>query len=49
MELAVSRMISGERIAGFFNMVGAVIDDPAQLFRVAHLGRRRLRRLVVPA
>ena len=49
MELAVSRMISGERIAGFFNMLGAVIEDPAQLLRVAHLGRRRLRRLVVPA
>ena len=49
MELAVSRMISGERIAGFFNMLEAVIKDPAQLFRVAHLGRRRLRRLVVPA
>lgn len=49
MELAVSRMISGERIAGFFNMLEAVIKDPAQLLRVAHLGRRRLRRLVVPA
>ena len=49
MELAVSRMISGERIAGFFNMLEAVIKDPAQLVRVAHLGRRRLRRLVVPA
>jgi alpha-1,3-rhamnosyltransferase len=49
MELAVSRMINGERIAGFFNMFEAIIKDPAQILRVAHLGGRRLRRRLVPA
>jgi uncharacterized protein (DUF1800 family) len=49
MELAVSRMIAGERAGGFGTMLQAVATDPAQLFRVAHLGRRRLRRLVASA
>ena len=49
MELAVSRMRGGERIGGFYTMLQAVLADPTQVFRVAHLGRRRLRRLVVPA
>lgn len=46
MELAVSRMIAGERAAGLTNMLQAVASDPGQLFRVAHFGRRRLQRLV---
>jgi len=49
MELAVSRMISGERAGGLGTLLQAVAADPAQLFRVAHLGRRRLRRLVASA
>lgn len=49
MELAVSRMVAGERAGGFGTMLQAVATDPAQLFRVAHLGRRRLRRLVASA
>lgn len=46
MELALSRMVAGERARGFGTLLEAVATDPAQLFRVAHLGRRRLRRLV---
>jgi glycosyltransferase involved in cell wall biosynthesis len=49
MELAVSRMVAGERAGGFGTLLQAVVTDPAQLFRVAHLGRRRLRRLVASA
>jgi len=49
MELAVSRMIAGERAGGLGMLLQAVATDPAQLFRVAHLGRRRLRRLVASA
>jgi glycosyltransferase involved in cell wall biosynthesis len=49
MELAVSRMVAGERAGGFGTLLQAVAADPAQLFRVAHLGRRRLRRLVASA
>jgi glycosyltransferase involved in cell wall biosynthesis len=49
MELAVSRMIAGERAGGLGTLLQAVATDPAQLFRVAHLGRRRLRRLVASA
>ena len=49
MELAVSRMVAGERAGGFGTLLQAVATDPAQLFRVAHLGRRRLRRLVASA
>src|ERR1044072_8463516 len=49
MELAVSRLVAGERAGGFGTMLQAVATDPAQLFRVAHLGRRRLRRLVASA
>jgi hypothetical protein len=46
MELAISRMVAGERAAGLSTMLQAVASDPAQLFRVAHFGRRRLQRLV---
>ena len=49
MELAVSRMIAGERAAGLTTMLQAIASDPTQLFRVAHLGRRRLQRLVSSA
>jgi glycosyltransferase involved in cell wall biosynthesis len=49
LELAVSRLIAGERAAGLGTLLQAVAKDPAQLFRVAHLGRRRLRRLVASA
>jgi glycosyltransferase involved in cell wall biosynthesis len=49
MELALSRLGSGERARGFGTLLDAVATDPAQLFRVAHLGRRRLRRLVASA
>lgn len=45
MELAVSRMRDGERVGGFYNMLQALVNDPAQLSRVADLGRRRLQRL----
>lgn len=46
MELAVSRMVTGDRAAGLGTMLQAVASDPTQLFRVAHFGRRRLQRLV---
>lgn len=46
MELAVSRMVAGERAAGLGTLLQAVASDPSQLFRVAHFGRRRLQRLV---
>jgi hypothetical protein len=49
MELAVSRMIAGDRAAGLGNMLQAVAKDPTQIFRVAHFGRRRLQRLVASA
>ena len=49
MELALSRMRSGETAGGFGTLLQAVVTDPAQLFRVAHLGRRRLRRMVASA
>jgi len=49
MELAVSRMRAGERVGGFWNMLQTVVIDPTQLSRVAHLGRRRMRRLVATA
>lgn len=49
MELALSRMVAGERAGGLGTLLQAVATDPAQLFRVAHLGRRRLRRLVASA
>ena len=48
-ELAVSRMLAGERVAGLSTMLQVVASNPTQLFRVAHLGRRRLRRLVASA
>ncbi|HKP81863.1 MAG TPA: glycosyltransferase [Pyrinomonadaceae bacterium] len=46
MELAVSRMVSGERIGGLGMMIQTVATNPSQLRRVAHFGRRRLQRLV---
>jgi alpha-1,3-rhamnosyltransferase len=46
MELAVSRMVAGERVGGFGMMLRTVATNPSQLFRVAHFGRRRLQRLV---
>jgi glycosyltransferase involved in cell wall biosynthesis len=46
MELAVSRMVAGERAAGLGLMLQTVATNPSQLFRVAHFGRRRLQRLV---
>ena len=49
MELAVSRMVAGERAAGLGLMLHTVATNPSQLFRVAHFGRRRLQRLVASA
>lgn len=49
MELAVSRMVAGERVGGFGMMLQTVATNPSQLFRVAHFGRRRLQRLVASA
>ena len=46
MELAVSRMVSGERIGGLGMMIQTVMTNPSQLRRVAHFSRRRLQRLV---
>ena len=46
LELALSRMRGGEPAGGFGTLLQAVAADPAQIFRVAHLGRRRLRRMV---
>ena len=46
MELAVSRMVAGERVGGFGMMLQTVATNPSQLFSVAHFGRRRLQRLV---
>jgi len=45
MELAVSRMVAGERVGGLGMMLQIVATNPSQLFSVAHLGRRRLQRL----
>ena len=49
LELALSRMNAGEKAGGLGTLIGAVATDPSQLFRVAHLGRRRLRRMVASA
>ena len=49
MELALSRVLAGERAGGLGTMLQAVAADPSQLFRIADLGRRRLQRLVTPA
>jgi len=49
MELAVSCLNAGEKTGGLRSLLDAVATDPAQLFRVAHLGRRRLRRLFASA
>jgi len=46
MELALSRIIAGERAGGLVTMLRAVASDPTQLFRVANFGRRRLQRLI---
>ncbi len=46
MELAVSRMVAGERVGGLGMMLQTVATNPSQLFSVAHLGRRRLQRLI---
>jgi glycosyltransferase involved in cell wall biosynthesis len=46
MELAVSRMVAGERVGGLGMMLQTVAAHPSQLFSVAHFGRRRLQRLV---
>jgi len=48
MELAVSRMVAGERVGGFGMMLRTVVTNPSQLFRVAHFGRRRLQRVTLP-
>lgn len=45
-ELAVSRMVAGERAAGLTTMIQAIASDPTQLFRVARLGRSRIQRWV---
>ncbi|HEV8430617.1 MAG TPA: glycosyltransferase [Pyrinomonadaceae bacterium] len=49
LELALSRMNAGEKAGGLGTLLDALATDPGQLFRVAHLGRRRLRRLVASA
>lgn len=49
LELALSRMRGGEPAGGFGTLVQAIAADPSQIFRVAHLGRRRLRRMVASA
>jgi glycosyltransferase involved in cell wall biosynthesis len=46
LELAVSRILAGERSGGLANLLQAVAKHPAQLFEVARLGRRRLQRIV---
>ncbi|HYH86462.1 MAG TPA: glycosyltransferase [Pyrinomonadaceae bacterium] len=46
MELAVSRIIAGERAGGLGTMLRAVASDPAQALVAARLGGRRLRRRV---
>jgi glycosyltransferase involved in cell wall biosynthesis len=46
MELAVSRIVAGERVGGLGMMLHTVATNPSQISSVAHLGRRRLQRLV---
>ena len=46
MELAVSRLVAGERVGGLGLMLRTVATNPSQLFNVANFGRRRLQRLV---
>jgi len=46
MELAISRMVAGERVGGLGMIIQTVATNPSQLLNVAHLGRRRLQRLV---
>jgi glycosyltransferase involved in cell wall biosynthesis len=49
LELAVSRIIAGERAAGVGTLLDAVATHPSQLVQVARLGTRRLQRLVASA
>jgi len=49
MEVAVSRMVAGERVGGLGMMLQTVATNPSQIVSVAHLGRRRLQRLVSSA
>ena len=49
LELALSRILAGERAGGFRAMLGAVTTHPSQLLAVARLGGRRVRRLVASA
>lgn len=49
LELALSRMLSGERVSGFGALLRAVASDPAQLAAVARLGKRRLLRRAAEA
>jgi glycosyltransferase involved in cell wall biosynthesis len=49
LDLAVSRIIAGERAGGLGAMLRAVASHPAQIAKVARLGGRRLRRLVAAA
>jgi len=46
LELAVSRILAGERAGGVGGVLAAVAAHPSQLLKVARLGGRRLRRLV---
>jgi cellulose synthase/poly-beta-1,6-N-acetylglucosamine synthase-like glycosyltransferase len=46
LELALSRILAGERAAGVAVMLRALAADPARIAEVARLGGRRLRRLV---
>jgi len=48
LELAFSRINAGEKAGGLGTLLDAVATDPGQLSRVAHLGRRRIKRLVTP-
>lgn len=47
LELALSRILAGERSGGLGDLLQALAKNPAQLLKVARLGRRRLQRLVV--
>ena len=49
LDLAVSRILAGERAGGLRAMLGAVAAHPSQLLAVARLGGRRLQRLVASA
>lgn len=49
MELAVSRILAGERMGGLGAMFQAVATHPAQLINVARMGSRRLQQFVLSA